>query len=176
MGQQEATGPTFPQEGCRQQREISMPNIASLLKEEIARVARKQLRSETESLKKASSHYRSEIAQLKRRIQALEQQTKRLGKGGAGGGGGRASVAAPAASSSDDDGRQIRYSAKSLRSQRKRLGLSAAALAQLLGVSALSVYKWEGGNTRPRAKQIEAIAALRHLGRRDAQKRLEELG
>jgi DNA-binding XRE family transcriptional regulator len=150
-----------------------MPNIASLLKEEIARVARKQLRSETESLKKASSHFRSEIAQLKRRIQALEQQTKRLGKGG--GGGGRASAAAPAASS-DDDGRQIRYSAKSLRSQRKRLGLSAASLAQLLGVSALSVYKWESGNTRPRAKQIEAIAALRHLGRRDAQKRLEELG
>ena len=152
-----------------------MPNIASLLKEEIARVARKQLRSETESLKKASSHYRSEIALLKRRVQALEQQVKRVGKGSSSGVG-RAGAAAPAAAGSEGDDRQIRYSAKSLRSQRKRLGLSAAALAQLLGVSALSVYKWESGNTRPRAKQIEAIAALRHLGRRDAQKRLEELG
>src|SRR6476620_3782155 len=102
-----------------------MPNIASLLKEEIARVARKQLRAETESLKKASSHYRSEIAQLKRRIQPLEQQTKRLGKGG-----GARTAAAPAAAADDGDGRQIRYSAKSLRSQRKRLGLSAASLAQ----------------------------------------------
>jgi DNA-binding XRE family transcriptional regulator len=147
-----------------------MPNIASLLKEEIARVSRKQLRGETEALKKASSHYRSEIAQLKRRLQSLEQQVKRLSKGG--------SRTSAAASAPDDegDGKQVRYSAKSLRSQRARLGLSAAALAKLIGVSALSVYKWESGNTRPRAKQIEAIAALRGMGRRDAQRRLEELG
>ncbi|HUR87989.1 MAG TPA: helix-turn-helix domain-containing protein [Ramlibacter sp.] len=148
-----------------------MPNIASLLKEEIARVARKQVRGETEALKKASSHYRGEIAELKRRIQSLEQQLKRVAKGAT-----RAAPASAAAASDDANGGQIRYSAKSLRSQRRRLGLSAAALAQLLDVSALSVYKWESGNTRPRQKQIEAIAALRNIGRREAQKRLEELG
>lgn len=147
-----------------------MPNIASLLKEEIARISRKQSRSETEQLKKASAHYRSEIAQLKRRIQALEQQIKRLGKPGRGAG-----RASDAGEEQDDSGKQIRYSAKSLASQRKRLGLSAAALAKIIGVSALSIYKWESGNTRPRRKQIEAIAGLRHMGRRDVQKRLEEL-
>jgi DNA-binding transcriptional regulator YiaG len=146
-----------------------MPNIATILKEEIARISRKQSRTETEQLKKASAHYRSEIAQLKRRLQALEQQIKRLGKGSSRGGG------AAAAAEEEEGGRQIRYSAKSLASQRRRLGLSAAALAKLLGVSALSVYKWESGNTRPRQKQIEAIAALRHIGRREAQKRLEEM-
>jgi DNA-binding transcriptional regulator YiaG len=146
-----------------------MPNIASLLKEEIARVARKQVRGETETLKKASSHYRGEIAQLKRRIDALEQQLRRFAKGTARGG-------PAAAAEAVEEGRQVRYSAKSLRSQRKRLGLSAAAMAQLLGVSALSVYKWESGNTRPRPKQIEAIAALRGIGRREAQKRLEQAG
>jgi DNA-binding transcriptional regulator YiaG len=83
---------------------------------------------------------------------------------------------AGAEAAEDESGKQIRYSAKSLASQRRRLGLSAAALAKLLGVSALSVYKWESGNTRPRQKQIEAIAALRGMGRREAQKRLEELG
>jgi DNA-binding transcriptional regulator YiaG len=145
-----------------------MPNIASLLKQEIARVARKQVRGETETLKKASSHYRSEIAQLKRRIDSLESQLRRVAKGTAQRG------AAP--SQALEEGPNIRYSAKSLRSQRKRLGLSAAALAKLIGVSALSVYKWESGTTRPRAKQIEAIATLRGLGRREAQKRLEELG
>lgn len=145
-----------------------MPNIASLLKQEIARVARKQVRGETETLKKASSHYRSEIAQLKRRIDSLESQLRRVAKGTAQRG------AAPAQAL--EEGPNIRYSAKSLRSQRKRLGLSAAALAKLIGVSALSVYKWESGTTRPRAKQIEAIATLRGLGRREAQKRLEELG
>jgi transcriptional regulator with XRE-family HTH domain len=47
-------------------------------------------------------------------------------------------------------------------------------VAKLLGVSALSVYKWESGKTRPRAKQIEAIATLRGMGRREAAKRLGE--
>jgi DNA-binding transcriptional regulator YiaG len=145
-----------------------MPNIGSILKEEIARISRKQSRSETEQLKKANAHYRGEIAQLKRRLQALEAQVKRLGKVSARGDG--------AAASADDESKtQIRYSAKSLASQRRRLGLSAASLAKLLGVSALSVYKWESGNTRPRQKQIEAIASLRHIGRREAQKRLEEM-
>lgn len=147
-----------------------MPNIASLLKEEIARISRRQSRSETEQLKKASAHYRGEIAQLKRRVLALEQQIRRLDKASS-----RGAPAAAAAAEEDDSGRRIRYSAKSLASQRKRLGLSAAALAKILGVSALSVYKWESGNTRPRRKQIEAIATLRTMGRRDAQKRLEEL-
>jgi DNA-binding transcriptional regulator YiaG len=147
-----------------------MPNIASLLKDEIARISRKQSRQETGQLKKASAHYRSEIAQLKRRIQTLEQQVRRLGKGG-----GARAAAAPADAGEDETQTQSRSSAKSLASQRKRLGLSAAALAKLLGVSALSVYKWESGNTRPRRKQIEAIAALRHIGRREAQKRLEEM-
>ena len=53
-----------------------MSNIASALKEEIARIARKEIRAETEALKKASSRYRAEIADLKRRLAALEQKLK----------------------------------------------------------------------------------------------------
>ena len=41
-----------------------MPNIATVLKDEIARVARKQVRSEIASLKKATATYRLEIASL----------------------------------------------------------------------------------------------------------------
>ena len=54
-------------------RNPKLPNSASVLKEEIARLVRRQLRGETENLKKASSCYRSEIAALKRRIEALEK-------------------------------------------------------------------------------------------------------
>lgn len=45
-----------------------MANIASFLKSEISRIARKEIRAETETLKKASSQYRSDIAALKRRL------------------------------------------------------------------------------------------------------------
>lgn len=141
-----------------------MPNIASVLKSEIARVARKELRGETEALKKSNAHYRAQIAELKRRLQSLEQQVKRLGK--------PAGRAAPAADESAG-GASIRFSAKGFAAQRQRLGLSAAALAKILGVSQLSVYKWEGGKARPRARQLEAIAALRGMGKREAAARLE---
>ena len=54
-----------------------MPDIASTLKAEISRIARKELRAETEPIKKAVAGYRKEIAALKRRIEALERQQKR---------------------------------------------------------------------------------------------------
>lgn len=49
-----------------------MPNIAQALKEEIARLARKELRANTDSLKRVVTTYRSEIAALKRRVEQLE--------------------------------------------------------------------------------------------------------
>jgi DNA-binding transcriptional regulator YiaG len=140
-----------------------MPNIGNVLKTEIARVARKELRSELLALKKSVAQYRGQIAQLKRRLQTLEQQQKRQG---------RAAGRAPAAEPAEEAGGSLRFSAKGFAAQRRRLGLSAAAVAQLLGVSALSVYKWESGKTRPRAKQLEAIAGLRRMGKREAMARL----
>jgi hypothetical protein len=142
-----------------------MPNIGNLLKSEISRVARKEIRAETQQLKKTVTQYRSQIAELKRRVQALEQQVKRQARGG----GRSAAVAAP---DEGDGSSALRFSAKGLAGQRKRLGLSAAAMAKLLGVSALSVYKWESGKTRPRNRQLEAIAGLRRIGKREAMARL----
>ena len=62
----------------------------------------------------------------------------------------------------------IRFSAKSLASQRRRLGLSAAECGLLVGTSAQSIYNWEAGKVRPRARHLVAIAALRTLGKKDA--------
>jgi DNA-binding transcriptional regulator YiaG len=142
-----------------------MPNIGSVLKSEISRVSRKEVRAETQALKKSVAQYRAQIADLKRRMQALEQQVKRLGKS--------ATRVAAARDAGPQPEAPLRFSAKGLAAQRKRLGLSAAAVARLLGVSALSVYKWESGKTRPRPRQIEAIATLRGMGRREAARRLE---
>jgi DNA-binding transcriptional regulator YiaG len=100
-------------------------------------------------------------------MQALEQQVKRLGK---------ATAKAAPVQTEDEGGSNLRFSAKGLAAQRRRLGLSAASVAKLLGVSTLSVYKWEGGKTRPRPKQIEAIATLRGMGKRDVAQRLQEQG
>ena len=57
-----------------------MSNVASVLKEEISRIARKEIRRETATLKKASAAYRSEIAALKKRALEFERQLRQVGK------------------------------------------------------------------------------------------------
>ncbi|MCE3270369.1 MAG: transcriptional regulator, family-like protein [Ramlibacter sp.] len=145
-----------------------MPNIAAVLKTEIARIARKEVRSQTEEIRKSSAQYRSHIAALRKRIDELERQLKRVGKSA-----GRSAPAA--AAESDDEGTARRFSATRLAAQRRKLGLSAADFATLLGVSGQSVYKWEHGESRPRARQLEAIAAVRGIGKREAAARLAKL-
>lgn len=142
-----------------------MPNIASILKIEIARVARREIRAETDSLRKASSQYRYHIAALKKQIVALERQVKHLSN----------RIARQAASPREAGEGKIRYSAARLAAHRAKLGLSAKDYGTLIGVSALSIYKWEGGNVRPRAGQLPAIAEVRKLGKREAAARLAEL-
>jgi DNA-binding transcriptional regulator YiaG len=146
-----------------------MPNIAALLKDEIARIARKEVRAQTEDVRKASTQYRTHIASLRRRIDDLERELKRVRK--------TAGRAEPAASGDGEDteGTPRRFSATRLAAQRRKLGLSAADFAALLGVSGQSVYKWEHGEARPRAKQLEAIAELRGIGKREAAARLEQM-
>jgi DNA-binding transcriptional regulator YiaG len=140
-----------------------LANIASVLKGEIARVARKEVRAETDNLKKASGRYRSEIAALKRRVIDLEQQLARLERFVS-----KAASVAPAAEAPS----RVRFSAKGLRAQREKLGLSAATMGRLLGVSGQTIYNWEAGNTRPQAEQLAAIGSIRGIGKREANARL----
>ncbi|HVO89823.1 MAG TPA: helix-turn-helix transcriptional regulator [Casimicrobiaceae bacterium] len=142
-----------------------MPNVAGVFKEEMSRVARKEIRSITASLKKSSAQYRRVIAALRRDVAKLQQSVRSLErKQGKAHSNGEAEQAT-----------HVRFVAKGLRSQRERLGLSADAYAKLLGVSAQSIYNWERGVARPRASQIASIAALRALGKREAKARLDTL-
>ncbi len=137
-----------------------MPNVANILKVEISRIARKEIRSEIDGLRSASNRYRSELAALKRQVSSLERELRRKS---------RANKHSVASASEDMAEVRHRFSAKGLASHRKRLGLSADALGKLIGVSGLSVYHWEGGKSRPRSQYLPAIAALRTLGRKQAQ-------
>ena len=134
-----------------------MPNMASILKDEILRLARKEVRSELEGLKKASGQYRSDIAALKRKVAALEKQQARNEKKG------------PSNVKAESEGEGVtrfRFSEKRFAAQRQKLGLSAAEMGTLLVVSAQTVYHWESGKTRPRQSQLAAIAAVRGMGKK----------
>lgn len=141
-----------------------MPNFGAVLKAEIARLAKKAARTHTNPTKATTAVHRHEIAQLKRRVAALEQLIGRLQ---------RASNKASPASQPPTSGTTLRFQAKGLRSLRARLGLSAGEFGKLMGVSAQSVYNWEAEKTVPRRAQVAALAQLRALGKREALKRLQ---
>jgi DNA-binding transcriptional regulator YiaG len=133
-----------------------MPNISSILKEEISRVARKVLRPDIEALRKSAASQRSQLTELKRRLLDIEKLIARQGK-----------IMRPSAVKADElPERAQRFSAKGFKTNRGRLGLSAADLGRLLGVTGQTIYNWEDGKSRPSAKQMPAIAALRKLGKR----------
>jgi len=144
-----------------------MPNIAVVLRDEITRLARKELRSQIEGLKKGSAQHRRDIATLKRQVVKLERQVSLLEK--------QVLRKPPASPVSKSDVR-VRFTAKGLRSQRKRLGLSAAEYGQLVGVTAQTIYRWERELSYPNKGQIATLAALRGIGKKEAQARLQELG
>lgn len=142
-----------------------MPNIASILKAEISRVARKEVRAEIETLKKASAAYRSSIAELRRQVSSLEKEFRRAAKGAS-------RSTATTDLEADDASTKRRFSATRLAAHRAKLGLSAASYGQLVGVSGQTIYHWEQGKARPRAAQLESLAAVRGLGAREIAERL----
>lgn len=141
-----------------------MANIASLLKSEITRIARKEIRAEIQALRKASAQYRSDIAALKRRLAEQDRLIAKL----------RKNKPAAAADGKAEEVSQLRFRADGFASLRKKLGLSAAEMGKLLGVSLQTIYHWEKGQSKPRANQLQGIAEVRKLGKRGAAARLAE--
>jgi DNA-binding transcriptional regulator YiaG len=143
-----------------------MANLASILKSEISRMARKEVRADTLRLKKAVGVHRAEIAALKKRAQAWELELRRLSK---------THAKAASVETQAQPAQKLRFTAKGLASQRRRLGLSALDCGLLVGASGQSIYNWEEGKARPQGKHLSAIATLRTLGKREAAARLASL-
>jgi DNA-binding transcriptional regulator YiaG len=144
-----------------------MTTFAAALKNEIRRLARKEVKALTGTTTQAVARYRREIAMLKRelnqqrkRIAFIESQERKRSE-------------TPHEPNAAETG--SRFSARSVKAQRRRTGLSAADYAKLVGVSPLTIYNWENSKSRPRRGQLAALVAVRGLGKREALRRLEFL-
>lgn len=144
-----------------------MANLAATLKEEIQRLAKKEIKAQTGATKQAVAQYRREIAKLKRQSREQEkkiafleaQERKRLGQ----------------AKSDEEAVEGIRFSARSVKAQRERIGFSAKDYATLVGVSPITIYNWEHGKSRPQKAQLSALVAIRGIGKREALSKLKLL-
>jgi len=140
--------------------------VPFILRQEITRLARKEIRRETQSLRSVATQYRGAIAQLKRHTSKLQGDLGRMERqiGGA-----------PSQRVSAATADKVRFTAKGLQSHRGRVGLSAADYGRLIGVTAQTIYKWEHGSARPRRHQLLMLASLRGIGKREAGARLQKL-
>ena len=165
-----------------------MANLASALKEEIGRLARKEVRQQTAGTAKSTAQLARDIAALKRQVQDLQrkfspprspdaakQAASKTGTSKKAAARKTNGKATGAASKPAEQSGRARFSAKGLKTDRERLGLSADNYGKLVGVSGLSIYNWEQGKARPRESSIAALMSVRGIGKREATKRLENL-
>jgi DNA-binding transcriptional regulator YiaG len=85
---------------------------------------------------------------------------------------GKTSARSTTPAKEEDESQGLRFRADGFASLRKKFGVSATQMGLLLGVSNQSVYHWETGKSKPRAAQLQAIAAVRKLGKKEVAQRL----
>lgn len=142
-----------------------MANIASVLKAEMARIARKEVRSEIDSLKMTATNLRAQVSSLRSEMASLQKQVKDLTK--------QARSGPPRAENSAQV--RHRFTAKGFTSMRARLGISAENMGRLVGATGAAIHNWEAGAAIPRQKYQDAIFALRGKGKREIKKMLDAL-
>lgn len=145
-----------------------MANFATTFKEEIRRLARKEIKDNVGRLQKVQVELRRSVAALKRRIGKLETENRRLARTAAG-------SQEPASAQPEQKGDRAIIRGKAILKLREKLRLTQAEFARLVGVSAQSVYQWErkGGRLRLRSATKAALLDIRNIGAREARSRLE---
>ena len=160
-----------------------MTAFSESFRSEVARIARKENKGEMSSLRKTATNQRAEIATLKRDLKDLAGQVRSLAKALQ-----KSLTAAerqqPRRQSPDSSagtpaaanrrGRAFVFSHEALVAKRQAFHMTQKEMAQLLGVSSLSVYKWETGRVTPREAQLVRVREVLQMGVREARRQISE--
>jgi len=143
-----------------------MPKLEQVLKSEIIRLAKKQIRAACGPLARDVRELKRRVSQLSKTVAALDKfrselEAKREAEG--------VKLEAP-----EEKVKAARLSPLLIKKLRARLGLSQGQLARLLGVSGPAVAHWELGRSRPQGQNRAALVALRGVGKREVKRMLGE--
>ena len=134
-----------------------MPNIANILKDEIKRVARREINLTLTPLKVSNAALKKLVYEHKQRIAALEKENKRLAAL-------QNKIHGPV---HDNDPKLkkdcFRITGQQVRSLRGRLGISQTQLAKQLGVCDNIISIWENKPGRLQIQKSEVRKALSDL-------------
>ena len=145
-----------------------MSNIAKVLKAEIMRISRKEVKGATQGIGKSNTWLRKTVADLKKRLLLLEKENKRL----------VVTMKKYQVESTEkpdqEEGKKARLTSRGIRSLRRRLRLSQLDFGKLLGTTPGAVYLWEKkeGALSLRDRTKAAILSIRVLGAGEAREKL----
>ncbi|MBI3987396.1 MAG: hypothetical protein HY343_10770 [Lentisphaerae bacterium] len=143
-----------------------MSKVMSALKDEIRRIARKEIRIAVIGLKRDRTVLKKTVAGLKKQTAVIQKNLNALNKTVA-----KTTAAIPAP---EVEGKKARITGKGVRAVRRKLKLSQKAFGQLFGVSSVTVQNMEkkDGALNLRHKTRNAYLAIRGMGAREAKERL----
>ena len=144
-----------------------MSNIAKAVKAEISRISRKEAKSATGPIAKSNGDLKKTVLDLKRRLDVLEKENKRLLAGVK-----REEREAPPEPS--EQIKKARITSTTIRSLRSRLGLTQAEFGKSAGVTTHAVYLWENkeGPLNLREKTKAALLSIKGMGAKEAKEKL----
>jgi DNA-binding transcriptional regulator YiaG len=148
-----------------------MPKLAEVLRGEIIRISRREARIATSGIREAKIKLTKTVADLKRKIAKLQGENKWLVAAEK-----RRLAEKPQVTS--EVSKKARLTPKGIRRLRRKLGVSQANFAKLLGASTQTVHMWETkeGPLRLRGNTLAAVLSARDLGAREAKRRIAEIG
>lgn len=133
-------------------------NFNSLLKDSIAKGAARMVRKPMASMRHDVAELKRQLAVLRRTVRELQQASDR-----------KAAAQGEVAETVELQ-RKRRPTSAGIRKMRTKLGLTQAQFGKLLGVSSLSVSKWERtqGTVTVRNRTLVALRKARGLSKREA--------
>jgi len=135
-------------------------SVMKELQSEIARVARKEIRKELDTIKRVNASQRKYIADLRRELSDLQKEVKQLEK----------SSGRSAPVKTEDTDQRFWITGKGVRSLRNRLGLTQVEFAQLVGITQQTVVRWEknDGKITLRGEAVRSrLQEVRTMGKKD---------
>ena len=145
-----------------------MGKVGSIIKSEIIRLAKRELRQVSIPLGRDVRSLKNTVSQLRKSVLVLERFVAQRQK--------ESSKREIRLEASPEELKKSRFSPRLIQSLRKKLRITQKELAVLAGVTVGAVHQWEMGKFQPKTVKKARLVALRKLTRSDVKKLLEERG
>jgi DNA-binding transcriptional regulator YiaG len=142
-----------------------MGKLESIIKSEIQRLAKHEVRSTFRPLRKEVWELKLKLSNLIKNFTVLDRLAKEASKG---------KSTEPKLEASAEEVKASRLTPTRIAGLRNKLGISQRELGILTGATLGAVGSWEKGKFKPRGDKKAALVALRKLRKREVRKMLTE--